>query len=83
MSRKHYVVIAAALASTLPNVEQFTTYSAVGNNSMVNHISYDAALDQWKTDRDAVARVLSDSAGYDLNGNRRFDRERFIAATER
>ena len=75
MSRKHYKAIAAALAATRPTIEQHTRTSAVGNNTMVNHISFDAARVAWTATRDAMADVLA-SNGY------LFDRERFVAATE-
>lgn len=37
---------------------------------------------QWRRDVDAVARVLHDTGGLNVNGNRRFDIDRFVAACE-
>ena len=78
MTRKHYIALAAALARTRPDINDrpFTTHSAVGNNTMVNHISYDAAADAWTAVRDAITDTLDAD-------NPNFDRKRFIAATER
>jgi hypothetical protein len=38
---------------------------------------------QWERDVEAIADTLSDLSGYDANGNRRFDRDRFMAAVTR
>ena len=37
-------------------------------------------LGPWRLTVVAIADALSADSGYDLNGNRRFDRERFYAA---
>ena len=76
MTRKDYTALAAALASTRPDIERepFTRHSAIGNNTMVDHISYGVADVAWTTTRDAIADVLDAD-------NPAFDRERFYAAT--
>lgn len=74
-SRKVFVAMAAALAAVRPTVEQFTTTSAVGNNTFTNGIAFEAAIRQWRSDRNAVASVLATT-------NPLFNRQRFIEATE-
>ena len=75
MTRKHYIALAKALASTRPSLDDYTTTSAVGNNTFVNHITFDAARAQWRATRDALSFALATT-------NPLFDRERFVAATE-
>lgn len=77
MTRKHFIALARALAQTRPDIEDFTTHSAVGNNTFTNHITFEAALAAWTATRDAVVSALSQTSG-----NPYFDRGRFIAATE-
>jgi len=75
MTRKHYVALAKALALSRPTIAAHTRTSAVGNNTFVNHITFDAMLVQWIADREVLMGTLNAD-------NPRFDRERFIAATE-
>lgn len=70
MSKKDYIALAAALARTRPSLADHTTTSAIGNNTMVNHISYGAACDAWEDVVGAVSDVLAAD-------NPRFDRQRF------
>lgn len=75
MSRKHFEAIARALrddAAHLASGEPFDYQAATAWER--------GAYDQWCTTVLAVARSLSDMAGFDLNGNRRFKRERFLSA---
>jgi len=39
-----------------------------------------AASDQWVRDVRAIATALNDTTGLNTNGNRRFDRDRFLKA---
>jgi hypothetical protein len=66
VTRKDYVRLAAALQSAQP-------YS--DNSGVLRH-----KCEAWKLTVLAVADALADDSGYDLNGNRRFDRERFLKA---
>lgn len=75
MTRKDYTAIAAALARTRPTEEDYTTHSYYGNNSMHDGISYGAASRQWMAVRSAIADTLAAD-------NPRFDRVRFVIATE-
>lgn len=75
MSRKHFEAIARALrddAAHLRGAGPFDYQSATPWEQ--------GAYDQWCTTVLAVTRTLSDAAGFDLNGNRRFKRERFLSA---
>lgn len=75
MSRKHFEAIAMALrddAAHLNGSEPFE-YEAASPWEQ-------GAYDQWCTTVLAVTRTLSDASGSDLNGNRRFKRERFLSA---
>ena len=76
MTRKDYVSIARCLADTRPDIERepFTRHSAIGDNVMVNHITFEAAEDAWTATRDAIADTLAAD-------NPAFDRTRFISAT--
>ena len=67
MTRKDYVAIAKALADQEPGRRD-------------SDGAQTSAYDQWSTDVLAIASALADLSGYDLNGNRRFDRDRFLAA---
>lgn len=69
MSRKDYILIANALRMTRPN-PVVTVYEGQ-ENTFTNHIT----LDQWGADRGAIMSALS-------SDNYRFDRDRFIRATE-
>jgi hypothetical protein len=76
MTRKHYVALAAALAATMPDIAEFTTTSAVGNNTFVNSAAHDHAYAQWCR----TVRAISDVLAAD---NPNFDRTRFQhAATD-
>lgn len=75
MTRQHFEAVAAALAATRPEHDDFTTTSAVGNNTMHNGIAYKAARKTWTRTRDAIATTFYAS-------NPRFDRGRFERATE-
>lgn len=77
MTRKDYIALAAALASTRPDIERepFATHSAVGDNTFTNHITFEAASDAWTATRDAIADALDAD-------NPDFNRKRFNAATE-
>lgn len=78
MTRKHYIALAAALASVRPDIDHsdFTKHSAIGDNTMVNHVTFDAAEDAWTATCDAIADTLAAD-------NPAFDRTRFISATRR
>jgi hypothetical protein len=75
MTAKDHRALAAALAHSRPTLDDYTTVSAVGNNTMTNHISFDAALTTWRRARANIADALA-------TDNPRFDRARFRAATE-
>jgi hypothetical protein len=75
MTAKDYRTLAAALAHSRPTLDDYTTVSAVGNNTMANHISFNAAADAWTVTRSRIADALA-------TDNPRFDRARFRAATE-
>jgi hypothetical protein len=80
MTRKDYRTLAAVLADTRPDAEDYTQHSAIGDNTMYNRIAHKAAEDAWRRTAVELANALSDDSGYDLNGNRRFARDRFYAA---
>ncbi len=67
MTRKDYNAIARALADTKPV-------------TFMESDAYLAAVATWVRDVRAVAKALSDLSGFTPNGNRRFDRDRFLAA---
>lgn len=75
MTRKDYILLAAALARTRPTEEQYTTHSYDGNNSMHDGISYGAARARWLMVRSAIIAALTAD-------NPRFDNIRFVIATE-
>lgn len=75
MTRKDYVLIAAALAATRPSLDQHTTTSAVGNNTFVNNITFSAAYEAWKSVRRNIAWKLK-------HDNPLFDGRKFYEATE-
>jgi len=72
MSRKDYIAIAAVLRSERPDAADVDAFERDPWAS--------GTCDLWCTTVLAFARMLADQAGYDLNGNRRFDRSRFLAA---
>lgn len=72
MTRKDYEKIAAILRETRP--EQYPGEPLTNGTTA-------AAEWIWIVGRFAV--MLADDSGYDLNGNRRFDRERFWQAVHR
>lgn len=73
MTRKDYVLIAAALQRVRPTIADFTTVSAHGANTFTNRISYDAADAAWTR----AVESLCDALTID---NPRLDRKRFYAA---
>lgn len=75
MTRKDFEAIAAALADQRPMI----TGAPLGWQEM-DAVIVDAKIEQWTKTVEAVAKTLSDLSGYTPNGNRRFDRERFMKA---
>lgn len=73
MTRKHYILIARALLESRPDIEDHTTHSAVGDNTMVNSISFNAAYGAWLLTVKVIANALSDDNGL-------FDYDRFFQA---
>jgi hypothetical protein len=71
VTRKHFIAIAAELQRQRPaNLPEYGAMSAWEQG----------AYDEWSTVVLGIASTLSDLAGYDLNGNRRFKRDRFLVA---
>ena len=68
MTRKHYTAIAKALA------DQYPVFDTLHDREL------DGRVAQWRSDVLAITATLADLSGYDTNGNRRFDRDRFLAA---
>ena len=75
MTRKDYILIAAALQKARPTIANFTTHSAVGNNTFTDMISHDAAYAAWTRAAESVCDTLN-------TDNPRLDRGRFYAACE-
>jgi hypothetical protein len=71
VTRKDYVAIARALG------DQYPVYDTLHSREL------DGRVAQWRSDVEAIADTLSDLSGYDANGNRRFDRDRFMAEVTR
>lgn len=67
MTRKDYILIAAALKSARVSNSIGDPNKALYNNGIDNAVAM-------------LARALKDGSGFDLNGNRRFDTDRFLAA---
>lgn len=67
MTRKDYVLIAAALARTRPIEAAYAAH--------IDLSVYRAQSVQWTLDRDSIAVALSDD-------NAAFDPDRFVKATE-
>ncbi len=65
MTRKDYITLADALGHAAPDL--LPTPDAMAWST------------QWTIDCNAIAVALGVDSGYDLNGNRRFDRERFLS----
>lgn len=72
MTRKDYIELAAALARTRPNGRQITPEDEADEQENATSRAYMA---QWRVTRDAIMGVLQAD-------NERFDRIRFIRATE-
>jgi hypothetical protein len=64
VTRKDYILIAAALRDSRMGSDEATPETDT----------------QWTNTVNAIARALRDDSGYDINGNRRFDRSRFMKA---
>jgi hypothetical protein len=60
MTRKDYKLLAAVFAKSKPTLEDFTTTSAVGDNTFTDHIKYDAAYAQWSKDVIATCNALEE-----------------------
>lgn len=75
MTRKDYELLAEVFAKTKPTLEDFTTTSPDGQNTLVDHIKYTAAYGAWER----TIRALCDALEGD---NPRFSRGVFqYAAT--
>jgi hypothetical protein len=62
VTRKDYITLADALGNAAPPVTP----------------TYPQADAQWSTDCNIIAQALAEDSGYDRNGNRRFDWDRFM-----
>ncbi len=71
MTRKHFIAIAAALADARPD-SRFTPGTSDEQISTY--------WQQWAVDVLRITQTLETICGFDLNGNRRFKRDRFLAA---
>ena len=74
MTRRHFIAIAAELRKQRPD-------SAKLCPSYLDRTPWErGAYDEWATIVIGMAGVLSTLGGLDVNGNRRFDRDRFLTA---
>ena len=74
MTRKDYRAIAEVLHAERPD-------SADAVPAYLDRTAWErGAYDEWATNVLAFARMLRDQAGYDRNGNRAFDADKFYAA---
>ena len=75
MTRKDYILIAAALRRTRPTIADFTKVSPDGANTFVNGIAHEVAILVWTRTVESICDTLTID-------NPRFDRGRFYAACE-
>ena len=80
MTRKDYRAIAEVLRAERPDCSSGQT-SADAVPAYLDRTAWErGAYDEWATNVLAFARMLRDQAGYDVNGNRAFDADKFYAA---
>jgi hypothetical protein len=72
MTRKDFRLIAEVLRQERPDAADVDPFARDKWAS--------GTYDEWSTVVIRMARALRDDSGYDLNGNRRFDIDRFYAA---
>ena len=72
MTRKDFRLIAEVLRSERPDAADVDAFERSPWET--------GTYDEWCTTVLSMAAMLDADSGYDLNGNRRFDRARFYAA---
>ena len=75
MTRKDYVVLAVMIAELDPRENRTPDFDQPGDRDY-----WQGRYSQWASTATKLADLLGDDSDYDLNGNRRFDRERFLTA---